>query len=323
MTDPWQPAAGGTRDDAGRTARAVDQDRPRTSEHATGWRLRHSLFDSWWTRTCLVALSLVILLALVAPLLSPWALDDIDWDAIDQAPSAVHWFGTDGAGRDLLTRCWAGARMSIAIALLATAVSVLIGVPYGATAGFLGGRVDQAMMRVVDALYALPFVLFVILLVVVFGRNPYLLFIALGAVSWLDLARIVRGQTLAVRQEAYVEAARALGAGRARIVVRHVLPNVLGPAIVYATLTVPGVILAESFISFLGLGVQEPDTSWGVLIADGAREMQTSWWQLVFPAALLAVTLLACNVLGDRLRDALDRRDTLRLAPVATAAASP
>ena len=212
--------------------------------------------------------------------------------------------------------------MSIAIALLATGVSVLIGLPYGAVAGFLGGRVDQVMMRIVDALYALPFVLFVILLIVVFGRNPYLLFIALGAVSWLDLARIVRGQTLAVRQEAYVDAARALGAGRARIVLRHVLPNVLGPAVVYATLTVPGVILAESFISFLGLGIQEPDTSWGVLIADGARAMQTSWWQLVFPASLLAVTLLACNVLGDRLRDALDRRDTVRHTPLAAGDAS-
>ncbi len=323
MTDPWQPAAGPAAANDRGVVPTVDPDRSRTPEHAYRWRLGHALFDNWWTRTCLAALSMVILLALVVPGVSPWALDDIDWDAIDHAPSAVHWFGTDGAGRDLLTRCWAGARMSIAIALLATAVSVLIGVPYGATAGFLGGRVDQAMMRVVDALYALPFVLFVILLVVVFGRNPYLLFIALGAVSWLDLARIVRGQTLAVRQEAYIEAARALGAGRARIVLRHVLPNVLGPAIVYATLTVPGVILAESFISFLGLGVQEPDTSWGVLIADGAREMQTSWWQLAFPAAFLAVTLLACNVLGDRLRDALDRRDTLQLAPVATDAASP
>lgn len=281
--------------------------------------LRAAVLGSAWTRTSFVTLCTVVALALVVPAVSPWALDDVDWDAIDQAPSAAHWFGTDGAGRDLLTRTWAGGRVSISIALLATAVSVLIGVPYGAVAGLLGGRVDQAMMRVVDALYALPFVLFVILLVVVFGRNPYLLFIALGAVSWLDLARIVRGQTLAVRQEAYIDAARALGAGRARIVLRHVIPNVSGPALVYATLTIPGVILAESFISFLGLGIQEPEASWGVLISDGARAMQTSWWQLLFPAGVLALTLLSCNVLGDRLRDALDRRDTV--SPGTTVAA--
>ncbi len=280
---------------------------------------RHAVLGNGWSRTCFVALCAVVVLAVLVPAASPWALDDVDWDAIDQAPGAAHWFGTDGVGRDLLTRSFSGARVSMAIALLATVVSVLIGVPYGAVAGFLGGRVDQVMMRIVDALYALPFILLVILLIVVFGRNPYLLFIALGAVSWLDLARIVRGQTLAVRQEAYVDAARALGAGRMRIVLRHVLPNVLGPAVVYATLTVPGVILAESFISFLGLGIQEPDTSWGVLIADGARSMQTSWWQLVFPATLLAVTLLACNVLGDRLRDALDRRDSVRSTPAVAA----
>ena len=280
---------------------------------------RHAALGTWWSRTCFIVLSAVVVMAVLVPIVSPWALDDIDWDAIDRAPGAAHWFGTDGVGRDLLTRSFSGARVSIAIALLATGVSVLIGVPYGAAAGFLGGRIDQVMMRIVDALYALPFVLLVILLIVVFGRNPYLLFIALGAVSWLDLARIVRGQTLAVRQEAYVDAARALGAGRTRIVLRHVLPNVLGPAVVYATLTVPGVILAESFISFLGLGIQEPDTSWGVLIADGARAMQTSWWQLVFPATLLAMTLLACNVLGDRLRDALDRRDRVRDTPAAAA----
>ena len=283
---------------------------------------RDAVLGRPWTRTAFLTLCVIMALAVVVPAVSPWALDDVDWEAIDQAPSAAHWFGTDGAGRDLLTRTWSGGRVSISIALLATAVSVLIGVPYGAVSGLLGGRVDQAMMRIVDALYALPFVLFVILLVVVFGRNPYLLFIALGAVSWLDLARIVRGQTLAVRQEAYIDAARALGAGRTRIVLRHVIPNVSGPAIVYATLTVPGVILAESFISFLGLGIQEPAASWGVLISDGARSMQTSWWQLVFPAGLLALTLLPCNVLGDRLRDALDRRDAGGSAPAVAADAA-
>lgn len=266
---------------------------------------------SAWTRASTGLLCAVIVLAVVAPSASPWGVDEIDWEAIDAAPSTSHWFGTDAAGRDLLTRSWAGARLSLALALLATAVSAAIGIPYGAVAGYFGGRIDQAMMRCVDAMYALPFVFLVILLVVAFGRNVYLLFIAIGAVSWLDLARIVRGQTLRARNELYVEAARALGAPRTTILLKHVFPNVLGPALVYATLTLPGVILAESFISFLGLGVQEPAASWGVLIADGAREMQGSWWQLVFPATLLALTLLAVNTLGDALRDALNRRTAL------------
>lgn len=266
---------------------------------------------SAWTRASAGLLGAVIVLAVVAPSASPWGVDEIDWEAIDAAPSTSHWFGTDGAGRDLLTRSWAGARLSLSLALLATAVSAAIGIPYGAVAGYFGGRIDQAMMRCVDAMYALPFVFLVILLVVAFGRNMYLLFIAIGAVSWLDLARIVRGQTLRARNELYVEAARALGAPRTTILLKHVFPNVLGPALVYATLTLPGVILAESFISFLGLGVQEPAASWGVLIADGAREMRGSWWQLVFPATLLALTLLAVNTLGDALRDALNRRTAL------------
>ena len=273
--------------------------------------LRAAWAHSAWTRACAALLCAVVALAVIAPDASPWGVDEIDWDAIDRGPSARHWFGTDSAGRDLLTRSWAGARLSLSLALLGTAVSAAIGIPYGAIAGYFGGRVDQVMMRAVDATYALPFVFLVILLVVAFGRNVYLLFIAIGAVSWLDLARIVRGQTLAVRNELYVEAARALGAPRTTIVLRHVIPNLLGPAIVYATLTLPGVILAESFISFLGLGVQEPQASWGVLIADGAREMQGSWWQLAFPATLLASTLLAVNTLGDALRDALNRRATL------------
>ena len=270
--------------------------------------LATAVTGSAWTRASAALLCAVTLLAVVAPDASPWGVDEVDWEAIDAAPSTRHWFGTDAAGRDLMTRSWAGARLSLSLALLATAVSAAIGIPYGAVAGYFGGRLDQAMMRCVDAMYALPFVFLVILLVVAFGRNVYLLFIAIGAVSWLDLARIVRGQTLTARNELYVEAARALGAPRTTILLKHIIPNVLGPALVYATLTLPGVILAESFISFLGLGVQEPAASWGVLIADGAREMQGSWWQLVFPATLLAVTLLAVNTLGDALRDALNRR---------------
>ena len=272
--------------------------------------MRDALFGGALARACSIALAAVVLAALAGPWLSPWAPDAVDWDAIDAPPSARHWFGTDGVGRDLLTRTLGGARLTLAIAVAATAVSCAIGIPWGAAAGYLGGRVDQFMMRFVDGLYALPFLLLVILLVALFGRNVFLLFVALGAVSWLDLARIVRGQTLAAKNEAYVQAARGLGAGTGRIVLRHIVPNVAGPALVYATLTVPGVIIAESFLSFLGLGVQEPQTSWGALIADGSREMRSSPWQLLFPAALLAATLFACNVLGDRLRD----RATLQTA---------
>jgi len=232
--------------------------------------------------------------------------DEIDWNALEAAPDGTHWFGTDMIGRDLFTRSMLGARVSLSIAAIATLVSVSIGVPWGALAGYLGGRTDHVLMRIVDTLYAVPFVLIVILLVVVFGRNPLLLFAALGAVFWLDIARIVRGQTLRIREQPFIAAARLLGASSARIVWRHVLPNVGGPALVYATLTIPGVILAESFISFLGLGVQEPDTSWGVLIADGAQSMESAPWTLIFPASLLGLTVWCCNMLGDRLRDQVD-----------------
>jgi oligopeptide transport system permease protein len=248
----------------------------------------------------------VILLAVFGPMISPWEFDAIDWERIGEGPSRSHWFGTDTAGRDLFVRTFTGARVSFAVALLATLVTLVIGIPWGAAAGYVGGRVGELMMRIVDVLYALPFVFVVILLVVVFGRNLYLLFLALGALSWLDLARIVRGQTLSLKHETFVAAARAQGASAHYIVARHVIPNLAGPALVFATLTVPGVMLAESFLSFLGLGVQEPDTSWGVLIADGAREMESSPWLLAFPAAFLATTLWCLNHLGDRLRDALD-----------------
>ncbi len=248
-----------------------------------GHALAAALFGSSLARACSAWLALIAFAALVGPALSPWDIEQIDWEALEQPPGLAHWLGTDLIGRDLLTRILAGARVSLGVAVVATIVSVVIGVPYGATAGYLGGRTDQLLMRVVDALYALPFILIVILLVVVFGRNPYLLFMTLGAVFWLDIARIVRGQTLSIREAGYVAAARALGAGRVRIVLRHVVPNVAGPAIVYATLTVPGVILAESFISFLGLGIQEPATSWGVLIADGTRTWRRRRGHWCFP----------------------------------------
>jgi oligopeptide transport system permease protein len=262
-------------------------------------------------RVATAILATVIVFALLGPTLAGWDYDAIDWDRIDAAPSTTHYFGTDSAGRDLFARVAMGARTSLGVAMLATVVSFLIGLPWGVVAGYAGGRLDNVMMRIVDVLYALPFVFVVILLVVVFGRDLYLLFVALGAISWLDLARIVRGQTLSIRHETFVLAARGLGAGTPYILWRHLAPNVLGPALVYTTLTIPGVMLAESFLSFLGLGVQEPDTSWGVLIADGARDMESSPWTLAFPAAFFAATLWSMNLLGDRLRDVFDPRHGL------------
>ncbi len=269
-------------------------------------RLTQTLFGSAtaWVMTAL--LCSIVVFVMMVPLLSGWEAETVDWDALESPPSASHWFGTDLAGRDLLTRIAEGGRLSLGIAILSTAISVLIGVPYGALAGYLGGRVDQWMMRLVDTLYALPFILVVILLVVVVGRNTWLLFAGLGAVYWLDIARIVRGQTLRIRSAGYIAAARGMGASTRWIVLRHLLPNVAGIALVYATLTVPGIVLAESFPSFLGLGVQEPAASWGVLIADGAANMEAAPWTLLYPAFFLVVTVWTLNMLGDRLRDALD-----------------
>lgn len=257
-------------------------------------------------RICSGWLLLIITAAAFGPWLSPWQADAMDWDALEAAPSAAHWLGTDLIGRDMLVRIMLGARVSLGVALIATFVSVLIGVPFGALSGYVGGRLDQILMRLVDTLYALPFILIVILLVVVFGRNPALLFLALGAVFWLDIARIVRGQTLRAREQTYISAARSMGASQTRIIFKYIIPNVAGPALVYATLTIPGVILAESFISFLGLGIQEPDTSWGVLIADGTQSMESAPWTLLFPALAMGLTVWSCNMLGDRLRDQID-----------------
>ncbi len=219
------------------------------------------------------------------------------------------YFGTDANGRDMLTRTLIAGRVSLTIGLLATFVAISIGVFWGAASGYFGGRVDLVMMRVVDILYSLPFIFFVIMLVVFFGRNFVLMFIAVGAVEWLDMARIVRGQTLSIKRQEYVQAAEAMGVEGGGILKRHVIPNTLGPVVIYMTLLVPKVILLESFLSFLGLGVQEPMTSWGVLISEGARNLQGAAWMLVFPAIFLTSTLFALNFIGDGLRDALDPKD--------------
>ena len=259
----------------------------------------------------IVLLALITAFAFIAPMLSPHDMETNDWERIQIAPNAAqqHWFGTDANGRDLFVRVAAGARVSLAIGLITTLVSVAIGVFYGAIAGYVGGRTDQIMMRVVDVLYALPLFFAIIILVTVFGRNIFLVFLAIGAVEWLTIARIVRGQTMAAKQLEYVEAARALGASPARIILRHIVPNVVGPVIVFSTLLIPTVILVESFLSFLGLGVQEPQTSWGLLISQGASALDTAPWLLVIPAGFLAATMFAFNFIGDGLRDALDPKD--------------
>ena len=218
-------------------------------------------------------------------------------------------FGTDANGRDLLTRTLIAGRISLMIGLLATFVALTIGVAYGAVAGYFGGRIDGVMMRIVDILYSLPFMFFVILLVVFFGRNIVLMFIAVGAIEWLDMARIVRGQTLTIKRQEYVEAAHALGVDSGGMLRRHIVPNTLGPVVIFMTLMVPKVILLESFLSFLGLGVQEPMTSWGVLIAEGARNIQGAAWMLIYPSVFLAAALFCLNFIGDGLRDALDPKD--------------
>ena len=257
----------------------------------------------------LVVLGVLIVLSVLAPWITPYSYSGQNLELGPSSPSALHWLGSDLFGRDLLTRILYGSRISLAVGFIATAVALLIGVSWGALAGYLGGRIDALMMRFVDVLYALPFTIFIILLMVVFGRNIILLFLAIGAVEWLTMARIVRGQVMIVKQKDFVEAAVSLGLSRFQIIVKHVIPNVMGPVIVYATLTVPNVILLESFLSFLGLGIQPPQSSWGLLISYGVETMEEYPWLLIFPALVLSLTLFSLNFLGDGLRDALDVRD--------------
>ncbi len=274
--------------------------------------------DAWaalrLNRAAMTASFLLLLMAvlvIIAPALSPFSFEYTDWEQISAPPSLTsgHLFGTDALGRDLFVRTLHGGRISLMVGVVATMVSLLIGISYGAIAGYLGGRVDQVMMRIVDILYAMPFMFLVILLMVLFGRNIILIFVAIGAINWLDMARIVRGQALSLKNREFVEAARASGVSAARIIRRHIVPNLLGVVAVYVTLTIPQVILVESFLSFLGLGVQEPMTSWGALVNEGAQEMENAPWMLVFPSIFLAVTLFCFNFIGDGLRDALDPRD--------------
>jgi oligopeptide transport system permease protein len=256
------------------------------------------------------ALGVIALACFVGPWLSPYGYEEQNLELGAAAPNAKHWLGTDTLGRDLLVRLLYGGRVSIAVGLSATFVALTIGVVYGAVAGFFGGKRDAFMMRAVDIMYSLPFPIFVILLMVFFGRNIILLFVAIGAVEWLTMARIVRGQVMALKKMEFIEAARSLGFGRRRIIFRHILPNILGPIIVYTTLTIPAVMLLEAFLSFLGLGVQPPMSSWGVLIKDGAEKMEEFWWLLVFPGTVFSLTLFSLNFLGDGLRDALDVRSS-------------
>ncbi len=259
----------------------------------------------------LIALLLIGAACVVGPLLLPFDFDGTDWDAMKLPPTLknMHWWGTDESGRDLLVRCLIGGRISLMVGLLATLCSVAVGIAWGATAGFLGGKIDSVMMRIVDMMYAIPYLLIAILLVTILGREFYLVVLAITAFSWMDMARVVRGQTLSLRTMEFVEAARSIGVPTRRIIFSHIVPNLLGIVVIYTTVTVPSVILTESVLSFLGLGIQEPMTSWGVLIHDGTNIMEVAPWMLLFPAALLSITLYCFNFIGDGLRDALDPKE--------------
>lgn len=279
-----------------------------------------SLWQDAWRRlrankaalVSIVILGIIAVFCIALPYALPWSYDAIDWDHVEAMPpdpALGHYLGTDTVGRDLLARTLVGGRISLMVGVLATLVALFIGVTVGAVAGFVGGRTDQVLMRIVDLLYSVPLTFFVIILMVMFGRNFILMFLAIGAVEWLTMARIVRGQTLSLKTREFIEAARASGGSTFSIILRHIVPNVLGVVIVYVTLTIPQVILLESFLSFLGLGVQEPLTSWGVLLNEGAAELEVNPRTLIVPAVFMTMTLFCFNFLGDGLRDALDPKD--------------
>lgn len=264
----------------------------------------------------LIMLFTIVLVILFGPLLSPYNYEDIDWVVLSDivelgSPSleSGHYFGTDSLGRDLFARTLLGGKISLMVGILGSFVAIIIGTLWGAISGYLGGRVDSMMMRVIEVLDSFPFMFFVIMLVMVFGRHIFLIFVAIGAVSWLGLARVVRGLTMSLKNKEFIEAAHANGVKTFAIIIRHIVPNVLGLVMVYSSLMVPGLIIFESFLSFLGLGVQEPQTSWGALISEGAGTMEVASWQLLFPATFLVITLFCFNFIGDGLRDALDPKD--------------
>ncbi len=264
-------------------------------------------------RAAMASLAILFVIAatsILVPVFWPNGIEETYWESILIPPTFenFHWFGTDSNGRDLLVRVFYGGRISLTIGLLTTVVALLIGVTYGAIAGFAGGYTDSIMMRFVDVLYSLPLLFFIIILVTIFGRNIYLVFVAIGAIEWLTMSRIVRGQTLSVVTKEYVESAVAIGLSRTAILVRYIIPNVLGPVVVYVSLLIPTNIIIESYLSFLGLGVQEPLTSWGLLISQGAGHIDSAPWLLIFPATMLAITMFCFNFIGDGLRDALDPR---------------
>ena len=281
--------------------------RPSRSLWSDAWRRLRRNRAAGFAGVFLLVMCSIAALAPWLPLVQDPALQDLRLGATP--PNLLHWFGTDDLGRDTFARVMYGGRISMLVGLIGTFVSLVIGVSWGAIAGYFGGKVDEAMMRFVDVLYSLPYIFLVILLLVFFERSLLMLFVALGLVQWLTMARIVRGQVLSLKGQTFIEAARALGASDAAIIFRHLVPNTLGPVIVYTTLTVPAVILQEAFLSFLGLGVQPPDASWGTLVSDGARVLAIFPWLVVFPGLALSLTLLAFNFLGDGLRDALDPQD--------------
>jgi len=301
-----------TKDQRPKTNSPTDQ----PTKTPSAFSVHHSAFSPVWKRlkrnrmaiAGIIILTILIISAVLAPKLTPYSYEQIDIVLGAVPPCSDHWLGTDTTGRDLLTRLLYGGRVSLAVGLCATFVSLIIGVTFGAVSGYIGGKTDEVMMRMVDILYSLPFTVFVIILMTVFGRKFILLFVAIGAVEWLTMARIVRGQVLAIRQKTFIKAASVLGYSHSRIIARHIIPNILGPVIVYTTLTIPRVMLLESFLSFLGLGIQPPMSSWGLLIRDGAASMETYPWLLIFPGIVLSTTLFALNFLGDGLRDALDPR---------------
>ncbi|EMY45545.1 oligopeptide ABC transporter permease OppC [Glaesserella parasuis] len=272
---------------------------------------RRRFFRNKAAVSSLIILFFVVLFITFAPMLMPFSYEDTDWNMMSTAPdfASGHYLGTDASGRDLLVRIAMGGRISLMVGIAGALIAVVIGTTYGAISGYVGGKVDMVMMRLLEILGSFPFMFFVILLVTFFGQNILLIFVAIGMIAWLSLARIVRGQTLSLKNKEFIEAAIVCGVPKRQIIWKHIIPNVLGIVVVYASLEVPALILFESFLSFLGLGTQEPMSSWGALLSDGAAQMETSPWLLAFPAFFLCLTLFCFNFIGDGLRDALDPKD--------------